>query len=61
MQGTGMPLLRDGVYSDVPEEEEEAAGTVGWYKGIRDDLPRTRLRRDQASNVSAARVDDASS
>lgn len=56
-----MPLLRDGVYSDVPEEEEEAAGTVGWYKGIRDDLPRTRLRRDQASNVSAARVDDASS
>jgi hypothetical protein len=39
------------VYSDVPEEWEEHRGLVSWHLGIRADLQRQKLTREQATKV----------
>jgi hypothetical protein len=45
---------KEAVYSDVPDESEERAGHVAWYRGIRTDLGRDRLSRQKATAVSTA-------
>lgn len=40
------------VYSDVPEESQEKAGRIGWFRGIRQDMGRERLSRQKATTVS---------
>eukprot|EP00878_Enallax_costatus_P016506 GHUV01017315.1.p1 GENE.GHUV01017315.1~~GHUV01017315.1.p1 ORF type:complete len:576 (+),score=57.68 GHUV01017315.1:463-2190(+) len=47
------PFLRGPVYSDVPEEWEEKQGLVEWFQGLRDDLPRKRLKYTNATYVQA--------
>lgn len=43
---------KETVYSDVPEEAEEAAGRIAWFRGIRQDMGRERLSRQKAVAVS---------
>jgi hypothetical protein len=44
---------KEAVYSDVPEEADEQAGRIAWYRGIRTDMSRERLSRQKATAVSA--------
>lgn len=44
---------KEAVYSDVPEEADEQAGRVAWYRGIRTDMSRERLSRQKATAVRA--------
>jgi hypothetical protein len=46
-------LMKEGVYSDVPEEIDEQQGLIQWYRGIRDDKPRNVMTRPQATFVRA--------
>lgn len=54
VKGPGDPFLRGPVYSDVPEQWEEQKGLVEWFQGLRDDLPRKRLKQRNATFVSAS-------
>ncbi|KAF8062027.1 glucuronosyltransferase [Scenedesmus sp. PABB004] len=51
--GGGKRVARGAVYSDVPSEAEERGGGVRWFRGIRDDLQREGLTRQQATAVKA--------
>lgn len=43
---------KETVYSDVPEESEEKAGRITWFRGIRQDMGREKLPRQKAVAVS---------
>lgn len=48
---SGSAFSSAGVYSAIPEEDEEAAGRVLWFQGIRADQRRRRLTRREALRV----------
>jgi hypothetical protein len=50
--GSGTP--KPAMFSDVPEEWEETKGLMSWHLGIRSDLQRQKLTRQQATKVGAS-------
>jgi hypothetical protein len=46
-------FFREGVYSDVPEAIEDQQGMIRWYRGIKDDMLRNVITRQQATLVRA--------
>lgn len=47
---------QSSIFSDVPGEWEEKQGLVAWYRGIRTDMSRMALTRQQSIRVSCTTV-----